>query len=52
MTKLYRIEEESTNGWFTVPNHQGLTQEQCTEMYNGLMNDGVDPDRLRIIREQ
>lgn len=52
MTKLYRIEEESTNGWFAAPECQGLTQEQCTAMYNGLMNDGVDPDRLRIVREQ
>ena len=52
MTKLYRIEEESTNGWFTIPDHERLTQEQCTVMYDKLINEGIGPSHLRIVREQ
>lgn len=50
--QLYRIEEEGTNGWFQVDNHQGLTKEQATQVLNQLFREGYNPQRLRVIREK
>jgi hypothetical protein len=48
----YRIEEESTSGWFLVNNHQGLTKDQASQVLNGLFQEGYNPERLRVIREK
>ena len=53
MEKLYRIEEEGTDGWsIHDPSHKGMTQEQTQQVWKTLISQGVNPSRLRIIREQ
>lgn len=53
MEKLYRIEEEGTDGWsIHDPSHTGMTQEQTEQVWKSLIGQGVNPSRLRIIREQ
>ena len=53
MEKLYRIEEEGTDGWsIHDPSHKGLTKEQTQQVWETLISQGVNPSRLRIIREQ
>ena len=53
--KLYRIEELSTNGWDLADEKHhctGLTQDEAQDKYNSLVNEGINPKRLRVIREQ
>jgi hypothetical protein len=45
---LYKIEEESTSGWHEV--RTSLTKEECKEEYTKLLNDGVNPKRIKITR--
>jgi|TARA_B100000902_G_C27000681_1_gene759706 hypothetical protein len=53
MEKLYRIEELETSGWTLVERDDvGLTQEQAKNRYDELLNEGLSPDRLRIVREK
>jgi hypothetical protein len=45
---LYKIEEESTSGWEIVKGF--LTEQECKEEYTKLLNDGVNPKRIKITR--
>ena len=51
MEPLYRIEEQSTTGWNdwdeTKPD---MTRKECQEIYNTIINDGINPNDLRIKR--
>jgi hypothetical protein len=50
--KTYRLEEEGTNGWQIVnKTYQHLTKERCTELYNYLLVSGVNPNYLRVVRD-
>ena len=46
--KLYKLEEEETIGWYLLG--ENLTQEQCKELYDEKLNQGINPKRLRITR--
>lgn len=48
---LYRIEEFATIGWQTVTDMERLNRARAKEEYEGLINEGYNPNRLRIIRE-
>ena len=51
--KLYRIEELETSGWTLAdPTDVGMNKEQATKRYNELLDEGIPPNRLRILREQ
>tara|TARA_A100001515_G_C4490933_1_gene183296 strand:+ start:122 stop:286 length:165 start_codon:yes stop_codon:yes gene_type:complete len=51
--KLYRIEELETTGWTLFNSTDvGMNKEQVTKRYNELLDEGISPSRLRIIREQ
>jgi len=51
--KLYRIEELETSGWTLVnATDVGMNKEQATKRYNELLDEGIPPNRLRILREQ
>ena len=45
---LYKIEEESTSGWHEVGT--SLTRDECEQIYNRLLDDGVNPNRIKIAR--
>ena len=47
---LYDLQEQLTNGWFTVNNGRNLNKEQCTNLYNTLLLQGVNPSRIKIVR--
>ena len=49
-TELYKIEEESTSGWHECKTN--LTKEECKEIYDQLLNKGINPKRLKITRVQ
>ena len=51
-TSLYRIEEEGTNGWFTVENYSNLTKERASQILNELFREGYNPSRIRVVREE
>jgi len=52
MTKTYKIEEEGTNGWVLVDeSYQQLTKERCSELLENLMAKGVNPNYLRVVRD-
>jgi len=52
MTKTYKIEEEGTNGWELVDEtHQQLTKERCSELLENLLSKGVNPNYLRVVRD-
>ena len=48
--QLYRIEQFDTTGWEVI--HSSLSKEECGNVYDGLMNEGISPKRIRIVREQ
>ena len=51
--KLYRIEELETTGWTLLNSTDaGMNKDQVTKRYNELLDEGISPNRLRIIREQ
>lgn len=55
MTKLYKIEQLFTDGWELADElHHctGMTQEQAKQKFDDLVNEGINPKRLRVIREQ
>jgi hypothetical protein len=53
MEKLYRIEELETSGWTLVESTDtGLTQDQAKCRYQEILDEGISPDRLRIVRVQ
>tara|TARA_B100002019_G_C20736547_1_gene341865 strand:+ start:87 stop:254 length:168 start_codon:yes stop_codon:yes gene_type:complete len=49
--KFYRLVEEGTNGWHppTEADYR-LTKEQASERYNARIQEGISPDRLKIVR--
>lgn len=50
MELLYRIEEFTTTGWELIhENEVKLTKEVCAEHIQYYMNEGVSPDRLRVV---
>ena len=52
MTQLYRIEEQTTTGWnILVEEFRHLTKQECTIKYNDLIAGGVNPEDLRIVRD-
>ena len=51
MEPLYRIEEQSTTGWHDWDKEKpDMTKEKCQKLYQTLINDGINPDDLRIKR--
>tara|TARA_B100001057_G_C22526102_1_gene823895 strand:- start:457 stop:621 length:165 start_codon:yes stop_codon:yes gene_type:complete len=49
--KLYKIEEEATSGWSLYENYRHLTKEQAQEKISFLMSNGINPEHLRVIRD-
>ena len=49
--KLYRIENNSTMGWQQVENYKGLSKSVCSERLNALINEGWNPNDLRVARD-
>lgn len=47
---LYQLLEESTSGWFVVDNGSNLTKDQCSKLYDILLSQGANPQRLKIVR--
>ena len=51
MEPKYRIEEQSTTGWVdwdeTKPD---MTKEECQATYKRIIDDGINPDDLKIKR--
>ena len=47
---LYELREEGTNGWFVVDNGSNLTKDKCYNLYQFLLSQGVNPQRLKIVR--
>lgn len=53
MEPLYRIEEETTIGWNLVrEDFVKLTKQQAHSILIDLMQQGYNPQRLRVVREQ
>ena len=51
MEPQYRIEEQSTTGWNDWDEDKpNMTKEECQKLYKTLINDGINPDDLRIKR--
>ena len=51
MEPLYRIEEQSTTGWHDWDEDQpSMSKDQCQALYKRLINDGINPDDLKIVR--
>jgi hypothetical protein len=53
--RLYRIEEKcpTTEEWSLIDeNSKGLTKQQCDEKLELHMRNEVNPNYLRVIREQ
>ena len=51
MEPKYRIEELSTTGWNDWDEtNPDLTKEECQAIYKTIINDGSNPDDLRIKR--
>ena len=46
--KRYTLEVEETSGWYTVV--ENVSQEDCKRAYDNQLNQGVNPQRLRIRR--
>tara|TARA_A100001388_G_C28371484_1_gene312650 strand:+ start:60 stop:422 length:363 start_codon:yes stop_codon:yes gene_type:complete len=44
--KTYRIEEEITNGWAEL--HTNLTRDEAATRLNELIEQGYNPNRLRV----
>ncbi len=50
MEKKYKIEELCTSGWSqTNDDDTNLTQEQATKKAQQLIDEGYNPNRLRIV---
>lgn len=53
--KKYRIEEMSpvTGKWNLIDEEsKGMTQEECKEMFDFHVRNEVNPNYLRVVREQ
>jgi len=50
MEVLYRIEEFNTTGWELIDENEiQLTKEVCSQHVQGYINQGISPDRLRVV---
>ena len=51
MEPLYKIEEQSTVGWTDWDEKKpDMTREECAELFQTLVQSGINPDDLRFIR--
>ena len=48
MEQLYKLQEEQTVGWVDITGP--LIKEECKNYYDANINDGTNPERLKIIR--
>ena len=49
---LYRIEEESTEGWTLVSDDcKRLSKEECKVKLNDLIQNGINPNYVRLVRD-
>lgn len=46
----YKIEEECTTGWEVYQTN--LTREECQNVYDFMINEGISPSRIKITRIQ
>jgi hypothetical protein len=46
--KRYTLEVEETSGWYSIV--ENVSQEDCKSAYDKQLNQGVNPQRLRIRR--
>ena len=46
--KRYKLEVEETSGWYVVV--ENVSQEDCKTKYDEQLNQGINPQRLRITR--
>ena len=47
----YRLQELSTIGWTDWnENTPSMNKEDCSDLYRGLINDGMNPNHLKIVR--
>tara|TARA_B100000519_G_C14098852_1_gene370012 strand:- start:290 stop:454 length:165 start_codon:yes stop_codon:yes gene_type:complete len=51
MAKTYRIEEFATTGWETFDQCERMTKEDAQVKLQEIMNMGVNPKRLRVVRD-
>jgi hypothetical protein len=50
MENLYRIEELCTTGWELIHEDEvQLPKEVCTQHIQNYINEGISPDRLRVV---
>jgi len=52
--KTYTVQEDTTEGWTDYEDQNkdktsNLSKEQAKELIDELINDGVNPDRLRVV---
>lgn len=47
---MYKVQEEQTSGWVDVC--QPCTKEQCKQEYESLLREGINPQRLKIVKVQ
>lgn len=48
MEQLYKLQEEGTSGWTDITGP--LTKEECLKHYEGHLNEGTSPKRLKVVR--
>ena len=50
MERLYKIQENLTTGWVDIDelNCKKLTKDQCKERLSGLVQEGYNPNYLRV----
>ena len=47
----YRIEHLETTGWVVCENASNLTKAQCSQRFQDLQRDGLNPNQLRFRKE-
>ena len=51
MEPQYRIMEQSTTGWVDWNEKTpSMTKDECQELYQQLLGDGINPRDLKIVR--
>ena len=51
MEPQYRILEQSTTGWVDWNEKTpSMTKDECQELYQQLLGDGINPRDLKIVR--
>tara|TARA_B100001996_G_C18365194_1_gene479421 strand:+ start:397 stop:561 length:165 start_codon:yes stop_codon:yes gene_type:complete len=52
MAQLYTIEEQTTTGWHKLEQkYRHLTKQECLSKYKLFVQDGINPDDLRVVRD-